>query len=152
MGCEQEALREEENAISQIAAQMTRDEEYRRSSAIQRAHDKNNDITKQNARDREDYQKKMQEYHKKQNERCNYSQCNAGYSKCGVCQGRGHNTNNKITSTCSSCKGQGRRPCNNCKGTQKRYPNGVSLPSVPRSRNLEPIPTFGSMPNYRNQI
>lgn len=89
---------------------------------------------------------------RQQNERCNYSTCSGGYSKCGVCQGRGHNTNNNNTSTCSSCKGQGRLLCNMCKGTQKRYPNGPSLPSVPRTRNLEPIPTFGPMPNYRSQI
>lgn len=89
---------------------------------------------------------------RQQNERCNYSQCSGGYTKCGVCQGRGHNTNNKITSTCSSCKGQGRHLCNSCKGTQKKYPNGPSLPSVPRARQMESIPTFGYMPDYSSQI
>ena len=91
-------------------------------------------------------------FFRKQNETCNYSQCNGGYTKCGVCQGRGHNTNNNNTSTCSSCKGQGRRTCNQCNGTNKRYPNGPPMPSVPSARSLESIPTFGAMPNYANQI
>lgn len=62
--CPNDAYSAEQNTIEKIAAQLTADEQHRRESAIARAHDKNNDITKQNARDQEDYQRKMQEYHK----------------------------------------------------------------------------------------
>ena len=62
--CSGEALQEEQRTIHQIAANMTAQEQQRRDDAVRRAQDKNNDITKQNARDQEDYQRKMQEYHK----------------------------------------------------------------------------------------
>src|SRR3990167_3055540 len=85
-------------------------------------------------------------------EKCNYSQCNKGSLKCGVCNGRGHNTNNKHTSKCSSCDGQGKRECYHCKGTSLKYPDGPRMPSVPNPRSPVSIPTFGPIPNYHNQI
>ena len=149
--CESEALSMEQQAINEIAEDMTRREEQNRSHQIQRAQERNQQITQDNERAQKDYQRKMEEYHKMINEKCNYSQCTQGYSKCGVCNGRGHNTNNNHTSECSSCRGAGKRPCNNCNGTMKRH-QSVNLPSAPNARSLEPIPTFGSLPNYRDQI
>jgi len=150
--CSGEAHQQEEQEISETAAYMLAREQERRADDVRRAQDRNQDITRQNARDQEDYQRKMQEYQRNVNERCNYSQCQAGYNKCGVCAGRGHNTNNGNTRSCTSCGGQGRRPCSHCNGTQKKYPSGCSMPSVPSARSMETIPTFGPLPNYRNQI
>merc|ERR1712137_107447 len=150
--CSAEAHQQEEHTISEIAADMLQREQERRADAVRRAQDRNQQITQQNARDQEDYQRKMQEYQRNVNERCNYSQCQAGYNKCGVCAGRGHSTNNGNTRSCTSCGGQGRRPCSHCNGTQKKYPSGLSMPSVPSARSMETIPTFGPLPNYRHQI
>jgi len=150
--CEQEALGAEENTRRAIAEDMRRHEEDSRRRETERANDRNEDIRKQNKRDKEDYDRSMQDYHKKSNERCNYSQCSGGKTKCGVCAGRGHNTNNKNVSTCSSCSGQGHRTCNQCDGTMKKYPNGPSLPNQPRDRSLDPMPHFGSLPDYYNQL
>ena len=134
-------------------ARCTAREQERRTRDIQRVQRRNEEIDRDNARAQERYQRDMQEYHKKCNQTCIYSQCGSfgapkGRNKCGRCNGRGHNTNNKITRTCSSCKGLGHRPCQTCRGTNKRYPNGPSQPSVPRARSKSSLPVFGSMPTF----
>jgi len=146
------ALQEEERVIQEIINDMTRREQDDRARAIARAQDENESIDRQNKQDQEQYKRAMEDYNRKKNERCNYSQCNGGYLKCGVCQGRGHNTNNKITSTCSSCSGDGKRTCYHCNGTKMKYPNGPDMPSSPCPRSHVSIPTFGPIPNYRSQI
>jgi len=150
--CSGEAHQQEEQEISQTVAYMLAREQESRANAVRRVQERNQEIARRDAHDQEEYQRKMQEYQRSVNERCNYSQCQSGYNKCGVCAGRGHNTNNNNTSSCSSCGGQGRRPCSHCDGTQKKYPNGLSTPSVPSASPMEPLPTFGPLPNYRHQI
>eukprot|EP01124_Arcella_intermedia_P033172 TRINITY_DN7876_c0_g2_i2.p1 TRINITY_DN7876_c0_g2~~TRINITY_DN7876_c0_g2_i2.p1 ORF type:complete len:2631 (-),score=708.58 TRINITY_DN7876_c0_g2_i2:12-7805(-) len=106
--CPSEALSEEQNEIRRIAQRMRHDEEDRRRREVERANDENKRIQDENRREQENYDRAMKDWNKSVNEKCNYSQCNGGYSKCGVCAGRGHNTNNNHTSTCSSCKGNGK--------------------------------------------
>lgn len=150
--CSSEAHNEEAQEIRRRADGMRRDEEDRRRNETQRAQEQNQRITQENQREQERYNKAMADYQKEMNERCNYSQCQSGYNKCGVCSGRGHNTNNNHTTECSSCKGQGKRPCQSCDGTMKKHPRGVSQPSQPRFRDQISMPTFGSMPDYESMI
>jgi hypothetical protein len=150
--CSSEALQEEAQEIRSRAEQMRREEEDRRRREVERAHSDNQRIQQENQREQERYNRAMSDWNKEMNEKCNYSQCQHGYNKCGVCNGRGHNTNNNHTSSCSSCSGQGKRPCQSCNGTMKKHPNGVSQPSQPHFRDQVSIPSFGSMPNYEAMI
>lgn len=150
--CSSEALNEEAQEVRRRAEIMRQDEEDRRRNEIQRAHDENKRIQQDNQREQQNYNKAMADWNKEINEKCNYSQCNRGYSKCGVCQGRGNNTNNGHTSKCTSCSGQGKNPCSHCNGSMKKHPNGLSQPSQPRMRDPVSIPSFGSMPNYESMI
>jgi len=150
--CRYEAEAEEQQEIRRQAAIMRQEEDQRRREAIDRAHRDNNDIQKENQNAQQDYNRAMAEYQKKCQERCNYSQCSGGQTKCGVCNGRGNNTNNNHVSTCSSCSGRGRNPCNNCEGTMLKYPKGCDQPREPRFKDPKEIPSFGPMPNYEDMI
>jgi len=147
-----EATAEESREVSKRANSMRKQEQERRDDELKRAQNENKEIERQNKQDQEDYAKKMKEWEKETNEKCNYSQCNKGYQKCGVCNSRGWNENNGHKSTCSSCKGQGKNECGHCNGTMKKHPNGLSQPSIPSSRSIRDMPTFGSMPNYEDMI
>ena len=62
--CPSEALSQEQRTVDRIVQELTNDEQNRREYEIRYTQDKNNNITKQNAKDQEDYQRSMQEYHK----------------------------------------------------------------------------------------
>jgi hypothetical protein len=164
---EGEAISAEQAEITRQADYMRRKEQERRDDEVKRANSDNKDIAERNKRNQEDFKRAMQNYEKEMKEKCNYSQCNKGYSKyvfldnpifsfsfarCGVCNSRGWNENNGKRSTCSSCKGKGNFPCNQCNGTMLKHPNGVTQPSAPSIIPPKDIPTFGPMPHYESMI
>ena len=68
------------------------------------------------------------------------------------CNGKGTTTNNRKVSTCRICNGRTQVDCSSCNGTGLRYPRGKNPPRAPSALRLKDIPTFGSMPNFVNQI
>jgi hypothetical protein len=78
---EGDALAEESKEISRRANIMREQEQQRRDDEVRRAKSDNKDIESQNKSDQDRYKQDMERWKKEIDEKCNYSQCNKGYSK-----------------------------------------------------------------------
>jgi len=145
------AFREEENLIREIVSDYERQESDHRRQETERIQNKNIDKQKDYRREMERYDRDMQNYHKELAERC-YSCSGKRTKKCGICNGRGWNENNKKVSNCSSCHGKGELQCSNCDGTGLKHSRGVNQPRMPNPPVDERLPVFGSMPDFRSRV